>query len=195
MTLNRSELKKEAKANLNGKFGSAIAVLFLIVLVLAVSGITFIGPILLGGPLAIGGGIFFLKIAQKKDTSVRDAFEGFGQFGSGFVAYILQAIFVILWSLLLIIPGIIAALSYSQTYFILAENKELGGLAAISKSKELMKGHKGELFVLQLSFFWWYLLVILTLGIALFYVGPYIASTLSAYYKKLTTGDSAVTAN
>ena len=79
----------------------------------------------------------------------------------------------------------IACFRYSLTYYILADNPEMSGSAAIKKSKEMMIGHKWELFVLLFSFFWWYLLCFITFGIAVIYVNPYINATMVNFYEKL----------
>lgn len=94
-------------------------------------------------------------------------------------------IFTILWSLLFVIPGIIKAYSYRMAFFILADNPELSANEALQKSKEMMKGHKLDLFVLDLSFIWWFLLVAITFGVASIYVAPYVGATQANFYKSL----------
>ena len=103
--------------------------------------------------MCIGLAIFALSISRKQDARLSQIFEGFYKFGVGFGTYLLMGIFVILWSLLLIVPGIIAALSYSQTYYIISENDSIGPLEAIKKSKEIMHGNKWKLFCLGFRFF------------------------------------------
>lgn len=94
-------------------------------------------------------------------------------------------IFTLLWSLLFIIPGIIKAYSYRMAFFILADNPELSASEALQKSKEMMKGHKLDLFILDLSFIWWSLLVAITFGVALIYVAPYVGATQANFYESL----------
>lgn len=94
-------------------------------------------------------------------------------------------IFTLLWSLLFIIPGIIKAYSYRMAFFILADNPELSAGEALQKSKEMMKGHKLDLFILDLSFIWWSLLVAITFGVALIYVAPYVGATQANFYESL----------
>ena len=100
-------------------------------------------------------------------------------------AYLLMSIFIILWFLLLIIPGIIACLRYSQTYYILSEDENIGPLEAISKSKEMMVGNKWKLFCLYCRFIGWFILCIITLGFAGLYVGPYIIQCCANFYNDL----------
>ncbi|MBB5354810.1 putative membrane protein [Anoxybacillus mongoliensis] len=95
---------------------------------------------------------------------------------------ILFGIFIFLWSLLLIVPGIIKSLSYSQTFFLLKDHPEYGSLQAISESKKRMKGYKGKLFLLYLSFIGWGLLSIITFGIGFLWLVPYVYTSLAAFY-------------
>ncbi|MBW9216949.1 DUF975 family protein [Anoxybacillus salavatliensis] len=95
---------------------------------------------------------------------------------------LLFGLFVFLWSLLLIIPGIIKSLSYSQTFFLLKDHPEYSALQAISESKKRMKGYKGKLFLLYLSFIGWGLLSMLTFGIGFLWLVPYIYTSLAAFY-------------
>lgn len=83
-------------------------------------------------------------------------------------------LYTLLWTLLLVIPGIVKTYSYFLVPYIISENPELTGEQAINKSRELMDGNKAELFLLDLSFFWWYVLVGITFGIAGVYVVPYV---------------------
>lgn len=100
------------------------------------------------------------------------------------VISILIGVFTTLWSLLLIIPGIIAALSYSQAKFIGYDN-ELQGYDCIKKSKEMMKGYKWNYFLFNLSFIGWYILGIFTFGILYIWVIPYVEISTALYYEKL----------
>jgi Predicted integral membrane protein len=183
--IERAAIKGMARTQLKGNLGIMLLILILYAVILGASGPTAIGPLLLTGPLSLGLAGSFLMLARGQKPGVNNLFDGFRTFLGPFVASLLTAIFVVLWSLLLIVPGIIAALRYSQVYYILRDNPELDGLAAIDRSKEMMRGHKGEYFVLLLSFFWWYCLCILTLGIACLYVWPYTSLTLANYYEEL----------
>lgn len=102
-------------------------------------------------------------------------------FGTAFMV----ALYIILWSLLLIVPGIIKAIAYSQTYYIAKDHPEYSIDQCIEASKAMMDGHKGEYFVLYLSFIGWWLLGIITLGIGLLWVGPYMQTTFAHYYEDL----------
>ncbi len=83
------------------------------------------------------------------------------------------------------IPGIVAALSYSQAFYILAENPGIGALEAIRISKRMMYGYKGKLFLLYLSFIGWAILSALTLGIGYLWLIPYVSTTLANFYEEV----------
>lgn len=113
-----------------------------------------------------------------------------------FITWLLSYVFIVLWSLLLIVPGIIKSLSYSQAEFIVKDmtdaGQEVAATEAINKSRELMNGHKWEYFLLELSFIGWDLLGCLSLGIGFLWILPYIKATEAEYYRKLT-GDQSKT--
>ncbi len=98
---------------------------------------------------------------------------------------LLIGFFTTLWSFLFVIPGIIKSFSYSQAMYLIMEDSSIHPLAAIRKSKRMMRGHKVELFVLGLSFILWNLLIPLTAGVAALYVIPYEAMTFVVYHKRL----------
>lgn len=127
----------------------------------------------------------YLKMQRNQDVEFEELFSGFNNFVTSMVTYLLIFIYTFLWSLLFIIPGIIKALSYSMSLFILADNPNMKANEAITKSKEMMNGHKWELFVLYLSFIGWMLLTILTFGILVIYVGPYMYASLAAFYEEI----------
>jgi uncharacterized membrane protein len=101
------------------------------------------------------------------------------------VLNLLIGIFVFLWSLLFVIPGIIAGFRYSQAAFLMMDDPDLSPLDAIRQSKELMRGHKWEYFVFQLSFIGWYFLCGITFGIAMIWVMPYLTVAEINYYEEL----------
>ena len=95
-------------------------------------------------------------------------------------------LFITLWSLLFVIPGIIAAFAYSQTIYIMLDNPQISPLEAIAASKQLMRGHKFEYFTLQLSFLGWACLSIFTFGLLGIWLNPYMQVTMANYYNALT---------
>ena len=141
--------------------------------------------ILIFPALLIGQKKTYLQNAQGEKTGLKYLMAGFSNYGDSILLYILTSIFTMLWSLLLIIPGFIKMLSYSMAPYILAENPQMSALEAINLSKRMMDGHKWELFTLYLSFFWWIMLCVVTFGIAVIYVGPYMEATVANFYIQL----------
>ena len=108
---------------------------------------------------------------------------GFGNWGHHVSGMLLVTVFTFLWTLLLIIPGIVKGLAYTLTPFILKEKPELSPNEAIELSMKMMDGHKWDFFLLCLSFIGWYLLSIFTLCIGLLWVMPYQYTTIVAFYE------------
>lgn len=133
----------------------------------------------------LGGFSFFLKIARNRKTEWTEVFSQTSRAVACFLSALLMGIFTFLWSLLLIIPGIIASYRYRQTQFILVDDPKIGPLEAITKSKEMMKGHKMDLFVMDLSFLGWNILAVLTFGLLYFWLAPYMAVSYANFYDAL----------
>jgi uncharacterized membrane protein len=110
---------------------------------------------------------------------------GFNNFVTSLGAYLLMVLFTFLWMLLLIIPGIIAAISYAMTFYILADDESIGAMEAIDKSKEMMNGHKWAYFVLMLMYVGLGVLCLLTCGIGFFWLAPFISVTNAEFYDDL----------
>ncbi len=190
------DLMRQAREALNGKWGLAIGtfvVYFIIIsflqgpsLLFPSSGFLSLPTVLLTliivGPLAVGIAIFSLSISRNQEASLGQLFLGFSKFGICLAAYLLVALFTFLWTLLLIIPGIIAAISYSMTFFIIADENSIGAMEAIDKSKKMMDGNKWKYFCLGLRFIGWAILCILTLGIGFLWLAPYVQVTMAKFY-------------
>lgn len=136
----------------------------------------------IGGAVKLGYAKFNLNLIKKSDARFDDLFSKFDMFWNGFIMQFFMYLFTFLWSLLFIIPGIIAALSYSMTPYILLEHPEMSALDAIKCSKEMMRGNKGRLFCLELSFIGWMLLSILTWNIGFLFLNPYKNAANAAFY-------------
>jgi len=184
-----AEIMSQARELLRGRWGLPIAFSLLLALLGAAAGmVPYVGQIassILAGPFQLGGVIFYVTFVRGGQHELGMLFAGFRNFGKALGAYLLMTLFIILWALLLIIPGIIAALRYSQTFYLLADNPSLGPLEAISKSKEMMRGYKWKLFCLSLRFIGWALLCILTLGIGLLWLNPYMSASYARFYDDL----------
>jgi len=144
-----------------------------------------IASLLVGGALELGLTMYFLAFSRGGNPEVAELFSGFRNFANALAAYLLIVLFVLLWSLLLVVPGIIAAIRYSQTFFLLADNPNLGALDAIRCSKGMMTGNKWKFFCLGWRFFGWMLLCILTCGIGTLWLLPYLQVSFSKFYDDL----------
>ena len=112
------------------------------------------------------------KLYEDKEVEVKDFFYGFKDYLRIFIVTLLQTIYIALWSLLFVIPGIIKSYSYSMTYFLMENDKELTSNEAITLSRKLMDGNKWRLFCLHFSYFGWLILCALTFGILSLWVMP-----------------------
>lgn len=154
----------------------------------ALERVNVIGPIVLhlcGGATAVGIYGFYLQVARGRRPQIAVLLDGFHDFVRSLILYFLIMIFTLLWTLLFIVPGIIAALRYSQSYFILKDNPDITALEALRRSKAMMQGNKWRLFVLFLTFIGWFLLSIVTLGIGMLWVYPYVTTTIAHFYDDL----------
>ncbi|KZU73144.1 DUF975 family protein [Lactiplantibacillus plantarum] len=209
--MQRSEIKHAAKLILNNHFGFFV-LLFLPVFILELlsdlasfkskniewtfwDSIGSVLSILLG--LIMIGIMYVLIDLFRNSTDFQfplqksfTVFQNGTYFISSILISLLSFVWIFLWSWLLIVPGIIKYLAYSQAYYIYRDaidsNQSLRCRDAISKSRALMNGHKWEYFVLQLSFIGWGLLVLVTCGIAALWVQPYYHLTMAKYYQQLT---------
>lgn len=149
---------------------------------------------IIAGLIAAGVDIAFLQLVDgNKITNYFTAlFSGFTskRLIPIFLTWLLSTIFLCLWTILLIIPGIIKGLAYSQAYYIVKDRvnngEELTPTQAITESRQLMDGHKWEFFLLQLSFIGWAILAIIPLGLGFLWLVPYVHSTNANYYRKLS---------
>lgn len=184
-----SELRAQAREALRGKWPmAAVAALIYSAIAGGLSAIPVIGglcSLFVGLPVAYGFTIVMLGVCRGKDIDFGVLLEGFQDYGRIFVTMLLQAVYTILWSLLLVIPGIIKSYSYAMTSFILKDEPEMKNNAAIEKSMAMMEGNKMKLFMLDLSFIGWAILCIFTLGIGLLFLQPYVAISRAAFYEDL----------
>lgn len=205
MRRTNAEIRKTARTALDGQWGKGILayVVYLLVVAPVPSIASLLYPedmeiqavlslwALLCIPLIWGFRVFFLRVIRNEQPSLGGLFGGYKDFVRIFVTVLLQGVFIALWSLLFIVPGIIKALSYSMTSYILHDHPDLKYNGAINESMRLMRGCKMKLFVLFLSFIGWSLLCLLTLGLGFFLLIPYIQTSLAAFYQDLINDDVA----
>lgn len=135
--------------------------------------------------LSVGFAVAFLLLLRNGDDRLTsNMFEvSFRQYWHKVWGMFLMYLFIALWTLLFILPGIVKAFSYALTPYILEENPDLSANEAIDHSRAMMKGHKFDLFYLYLSFIGWFFLSFLTLGIGFFWLIPYMYTAQAAFYE------------
>ena len=143
----------------------------------------------LGSFIGVGYAKFNLNLVDKKNAAFETLFEYFSHWKTTTIARLLRALYVFLWSLLFIIPGIVAGFSYAMTDYILAEDPELTADEAISQSKSLMMGNKWRFFCLQFSFIGWDILATLAFGIGHLWLTPYKQAAYAAFYREVSGTD------
>ena len=141
---------------------------------------------ILGSIIKVGYAKFNLNLIDRLEGSFDNLFAYFSDWKTTAAARFLQSIYILLWSLLFIIPGIIASYSYAMTEYILAEHPELSASEAISRSKQMMDGNKWRLFCLQFSFIGWSILCAFTLGIGNLWLTPYKQAATAAFYREVS---------
>lgn len=139
--------------------------------------------------LSSGFALYCLNVSRKEAASIGNLFDTFANFLRIFCLDVLVALFTALWSILFVIPGIIAAYRYSFAIFIMLDHPDMNPMDCIRKSKELTNGHKMELFVLDLSFLGWIFLSAIPF-VSLFTI-PFMTVTHAIYYRMIADADSA----
>lgn len=203
---NNQGYKNRALKSLEGKWGTA-AIATLIFFAIS-EGVSFLVTTPMGNnvtmsystqgiwellclPLGWGFMVYFLNLIRNEDIKYERLFDGYKDFVRIFLAEFLVILATLIGFILLIVPGVILALMFAQTEFILKDDKEISAADAIKKSMKMMEGHKAELFWLTLSFIGWLLLCLLTLGIGFLFLAPYFNTTMAHYYEDLKAESAA----
>lgn len=181
-----SEMKRSAKENLKGNLGTCFLVEVAGTALTAVaSWIPFAG-LIVRGPLSVGTQEAYCKCTDHEKASFKHLFAGFkDNLGENFLLGLVKGIFIFMWALLFLIPGIVKTYSYAMAEYLMTREKDLTAMEAISESRRLMKGNKMRLFILKLSFIGWILLTIATLGMAAFYVVPYMNMAVTEFFNDI----------
>lgn len=156
--------------------------------VLSIVGLAMLAlSIIITGPLGYSISRILTKCARdKKQADFVDLGVGFKEcMSDAILLSVVSKIFIVLWTLLFIIPGIIKSYAYSQAFYIQQDQKNKDWKYCIDKSQEMMKGHKWDLFVLDLSFIGWYIVGLLCLGIGTLFVTPYHQMARANFYLEL----------
>jgi uncharacterized membrane protein len=169
-----------------------VLVLLIVGLISAVLSGTYVGPALVSGILSVAASAYYLKRVrgQAEPENLGVAVDGArGSFTTSLLASFLSGLFMLIGSLLFVIPGIIFSYSFSMVYYVIADRPELGPLEALHESHRLMKGHRFKLFCLQLSFIGWAFLGALCLGVGSLWASAYLMSANAVFYDELVAED------
>lgn len=194
--MNRVDIKERAKSQLgNSIFApnwlhAVLAIVVVSIITGAVGSVPIIGSIvalLIAGPMSAGASFLFLKQARDNEKMyVGDVFKGFSEdFKGNVILGILSTIYIFLWSLLFMVPGIIKTYAYSMIFYIKSDHPEYDYKMCLDESQRIMNGHKMELFVLQLSFIGWMIVGALCLGIGTFWATAYMSAATAQFYDEI----------
>lgn len=190
MTVSQNQLfMRQAKAMLEGNWWNAALASLIYLLIMAAVSSTYVGELVLYGPLTMGYVLYMIVLTSRRYSDLNVLFDGFNNFAQTLVAGILYSLAVTIGSCLLIVPGIVAALGLGMTFFIMADNPGMTGVDALKASWMMMRGHKMDLFCLMLRFFGWWLLSMITLGVGLVLLYPYILTAKLNFYRALRYGN------
>ena len=165
-----------------------LPIILLVVLLVVI--VAVLVSVFLFSPLEVGCRRFFNRNLREK-AEVKEVAHGYDHnYMNNVKTLFLRDLYIILWSLLFLIPGIVKSYSYRMIPYLLADHPEMTSKEAFARSREMMNGNKWRAFILDLSFIGWEILAVLTFGILeIFYVGPYYHATCSALYEALEYGE------
>lgn len=189
----RRELKTAAKENLFANFQNILIFMLLIgALIIAATLVLRIFVLFLMPAFMMSTTIFFLAMARGKKIKLEMIFSGFHDYWRVLMANLVMGVAIFIASLFFAIPGIILGFAWSQTFFILADDKKIGVFDAMRQSYVMMKGHKFDYWVLGLSFMGWIILVCLTFGLGAILLTPYMQLTFAEFYLDLQAHNQEV---
>lgn len=168
-------IKKELLAAVLG-FAGLLAVFSLIYMLVSM---------IVGSAVSVGYAQFNLDLVDGASPSVGTLFSRFGQWKNALAARLISGLIVFLWSLLFVIPGIIASYNYVILPYVMADEPNLSPGEALAQSKRLMKGNRWRFFCLEMSFIGWAILSLLTFGIGSLFLLPYTQASHAAFYREI----------
>ncbi|KNZ42544.1 DUF975 family protein [Acetobacterium bakii] len=188
----RQEIKTLSKQQFSNNYWIAVGTTVLAFLIIgtvtaASSFLMGLGALFLAPPILVGLNYFSLCIYRGENPTVETMFStGFSNYGRKLGGMLWMYLFIYLWTLLFIVPGIIKSLAYSMTPYILADHPNVTAKEALKISMRMTEGYKGDIFVMILSFIGWSLLSGITFGIVgIFYSNPYLYISLAGLYEEL----------
>ena len=189
--ISNQEIRANSREQLGGGIFSNTWLIMVVVFllygaVMGASSATLVVAILVGGPLSYGICRMMIGLVNGKKNNFNDLTAGFTEsFVNSLVLALLQMVFIMLWSLLLVVPGIVKSYSYAMAMYIHQDNPSKEANECITQSREMMNGYKWRLFCLDLSFIGWYILGALCFGIGEMFVIPYHQMARTNFYLAL----------
>jgi len=177
-------LRKQSYDLLEGRWMISALIFLVYTVIMGAASSIVIGTILLL-PLTYSIKVIFLDLNRGQELNASDLFGGFKDYGRILLTMLLTDIYIFLWSLLFVIPGIIKYYSYSMVPYVLRDYPDLSFDEAIEQSMHMMNGFKSKLFMLDLSFIGWAILCVFTLGIGFFWLMPYVYTNHALFYEDL----------
>ena len=177
-------LRKQSYDLLEGRWMISALIFLVYTVIMGAASSIVIGTILLL-PLSYSIKVIFLDLNRGQELNASDLFGGFKDYGRILLTMLLTDIYIFLWSLLFVIPGIIKYYSYSMVPYVLRDYPDLSFDEAIEQSMHMMSGFKSKLFMLDLSFIGWAILCVFTLGIGFFWLMPYVYTNHALFYEDL----------
>lgn len=193
MKISNSEIRAKAREALGSSIFSHNWLMSLVVCLIislisgfASSATCGFGVYLIIGPLSVGLSTAFLRLVRReREMEISASLEGFNDFGSNFILGLMLNLYVMLWSLLFIIPGIIKSYAYSMAYFVKADHPEYGWRECLNESERLMRGNKWRYFCLSFSFIGWIFVSMFTCGIGILWVNAYMQGASAVFYEEI----------
>lgn len=170
-------LSQELEHFLEGTLGLAMP------LVLTVSLLLLVARLALSGAMSMGRATYSLNLIDGVEAEFADLFVGFRRFYDALIMNVVSILMVFLGVLLFVVPGIILGYAYAMAPYILAETPDISGTEALRLSRQMMKGHKWELFWLELTFIGWSILAAFTLGLGNLALAPYQGVSKASFYR------------
>ena len=189
---NNSTIRGLSRESLAGNWLNAVLAYLITFGIISVVSMLQVVVWIIIGALTYGLYLYIVVLVRDKAGDFNLLFKAFslsgknlGLFGKTLSIYLLMNLYIFLWTLLFIIPGIVVSYSYRMAFYLLIDDPEIGVSEALRQSKKMMYGYKSKLFCLDLSFIGWGLLCILTFGIGILWLSPYMLTSQTIFYEEL----------
>lgn len=201
--ISNSEIRARARDILGGSklfSGSWLYPVLVVLIVGAINaavGFTYVGPIIVSGLLSVAVARYFMNRVRGigEPKNIESAIDGVkDNFLGSMLTGILGSLFVGIGMFLFVIPGILFAFSFSMAFYVINDHPEMTAMQALKESRRLMKGHRMQFFLLNLSFFGWIILGSLCFGVGTLWVSAYMETANAVFYEELLAHDSGYTA-